>query len=60
MQALGVVDLSDEPWQPCRDIRKSLIREPSRRTVLARNTAKKYLRWDEIEPTYAKQRRNLK
>jgi len=30
------------------------IREISRRTGLARNTVKKYLRSDETEPTYAK------
>ncbi len=30
------------------------IREISRRKGLARNTVKKYLRSDEIEPTYAK------
>lgn len=30
------------------------IREISRRTGLARNTVKKYLRSDEAEPTYAK------
>ena len=30
------------------------LREISRRTGLARNTVKKYLRSDETEPTYAK------
>lgn len=36
------------------------IREISRRTGLARNTVKKYLRSDENEPTYAKRARPSK
>lgn len=33
---------------------ETVIREISRRTGLARNTVKKYLRSDETEPTYSK------